>query len=236
MTYPSPMFSSSYTAAMSKNNLFQAKILELQARIDVGHNPSTSVPPHVRYRSPLVPTDRGAVTYRFEQTPRPVSAREHASGAMTARDRDVQGGGARRAAPPRPAGVSRLMLGAKDGAPPRRRPGPVLPAATATANPRSVDRVFRELRRSQQPAQPHPDSARRSERSTLRADDDDFEAAAGAGVEELEEDARQGRVGKASPMTVEIVYCVDSAQRSLAVKLKPERYRQAALVRACERE
>ena len=131
------------------------------------------------------------------------------------------------------------MLGAKDGAPPRRRPGPVLPAATATANPRSVDRVFRELRRSQQPAQPHPDSARRSERSTMRADDDDLEAAAeaaGAGVEALAADARQGRVGKASPMTVEIVYCVDSAQRSIAVKLKPERYRQAALVRACERE
>ena len=225
--------SSSYTAAMSKNNLFQAKILELQARIDFGHNPS-AVPPQVRYRSPLVPSESGAVTYRFEKTPRPASARVHNSGAVTARDRDLPVSSRRAAEPSRPVGVSKLMLVAKDGAPARRKGG-VLAPATATANPRSVDRVFRELRRTQQPPQPPPDSARRSahyRRGADAAGDDEGESAAvEAAIQALEADAREGRLTKSSPMTVEMVYCVDSAQRSLAVKLRPERYRQAAQVR-----
>ena len=128
------------------------------------------------------------------------------------------------------------MLGAKDGAPPRRRAGAVLPVATATANPRSVDRVFRELRRSQQPDDPEHLRVRKTGHSSTRtAEEEGAEAAdvTGTGLEALEADARQGRIGRGSPMTVEICYCLDSAQRSLAVKLQPERYRQAALVSAC---
>ena len=186
--------SSSYTAAMSKNNLFQAKILELQARIDVGQNPaSTAIAATPRYRSPFVPTERGGVTYRFERSSkpeRPMSARvkpvqHHRSGAVTARDHTST----------RPGGVSKLLIEANDGSvypvtPPlavdcacvhshvyaihlsvlstrnvtytipvntrthaqlqgRKSGGKFLHVATASSNPRSVDRIFRELRRRQ---------------------------------------------------------------------------------------
>ena len=149
--------SSSYTAAISKNNLFQAKILELQARIDVGNNPAAA-PASARYRSPLIPTESGAVTYRFERAPRsdrPNSARQHpsshASGSMSARDHLCS----RRATDPtRPAGVSKLILNSRDKGGVRRKGSNTLPVAMASSNPTSVDRIFRELNRSQAPPPP----------------------------------------------------------------------------------
>ena len=227
--------SSSYTAAMSKNNLFQAKILELQARIDVGQNPSMAqAPVTARYRSPLVQTESGALTYRFEKhsarDQRPLSARQPrlpsarhrpaphhgtgASGAVTARDH---------VSAQRPPGVSKLLIRAKDGALTARPAGSSKGqrVATASSNPRSVDRLFREHRRSSQlePAQPASAAA-----AAAAAD----EEAAAAALRVLEEDASEGRVTKTTPLTLNIVYCIDTAQRSQAAKIKPERYRELA--------
>ena len=228
--------SSSYTAAMSKNNLFQAKILELQARIDVGQNPSMAqAPVTARYRSPLVQTESGALTYRFEKhsarDQRPLSARQPrlpsarhrpaphhgtgASGAVTARDH---------VSSQRPPGVSKLLIRAKDGASTARPAGGSKGqrVATASSNPRSVDRLFREHRRSSQlePAQPASAAAA----AAAAAD----EEAAAAALRVLEEDASEGRVTKTTPLTLNIVYCIDTAERLQAAKIKPERYRELA--------
>jgi hypothetical protein len=244
--------SCSYKAAMAKNNLFQAKILELQARIDVGPNPSAIMTGEreSRYRSPLVSAQgaAGALTYRFERSSRPErpqSARvhpshpsAHASGALT--DRAYQ---ARTATAPatnsatrRPAAVSKLMLDFQTG--PRRKGG-FLPVAMASSNPRSVERIFGEFRRSQAPGQaaggggppphqpPPPLSDRSSSESnrmthTHRAQPDEDS------IRQLESDVLEGRVTKQTPLNLEIVYCVDTGHRSIAVRQKPDRYRQVA--------
>ena len=59
-----------YNGLLAKSQLFQAKILELQARL-------FTTKPSERYRSPLISTPDGKVVYRFERpmSERPMSAR-----------------------------------------------------------------------------------------------------------------------------------------------------------------
>ena len=108
----------------------------------------------------------------------------------------------------------------------KRRVG-VVAVAAASSNPRSVDRIFKELRRTSEHPE-HLDSARSAGLSTARSRKEEEEEerevqAIEAGLRALDEDARAGRIGKGSKLVLDVCYCVDLGQRSLAVKQKPER-------------
>mmetsp|Transcript_41450 Transcript_41450/g.130525 ORF Transcript_41450/g.130525 Transcript_41450/m.130525 type:complete len:311 (+) Transcript_41450:118-1050(+) len=93
---------SSYQSAQSKNRLLQAKLLELQARLDFASKMRNG--PVSRFRSPFVTGGNGSLSYRFERPPatsRPSTARSHvedknamrssAVGLATPRDRPLSG-------------------------------------------------------------------------------------------------------------------------------------------------
>mmetsp|Transcript_25644 Transcript_25644/g.57647 ORF Transcript_25644/g.57647 Transcript_25644/m.57647 type:complete len:181 (-) Transcript_25644:701-1243(-) len=70
---------SSYQSAQSKNRLLQAKLLELQARLDFASKIRDC--PVSKFRSPFVAGGDGSLSYRFERpaTSRPSTARSHAT-------------------------------------------------------------------------------------------------------------------------------------------------------------
>ena len=140
----------SYRALVSKNKLFQAKILELQARL---LNPQKHAE---KYRSPFVFHEDGSVVYRFE---RPQSARVEPSSAPLSsqhpRDpvsaREMTKLAALRSTVPRLPISTRL---AKQATP-------------ISANPAATERVLSELERSTRPS-PYTSSLQRKLTTSAR--------------------------------------------------------------------
>ena len=130
--------------------------------------------------------------------------------------------GAWRAEDPQPYRLSRTRETLK-------RRVDVVTVATASSNPRSVDRIFKELRRTNEAPEMLLSSARSTGLSTARSRKDEEEEerqveAIEAGLRALDEDSRAGRIGKGSKLVLDVCYCVDLGQRSLAVRQKPERF------------
>jgi hypothetical protein len=209
-----------------------------------------------KFRSPLVPQQNGSVSYRFEddrqraQTPRQlVETKLAEKNGVHAKPFLLPSG----SIPPRPlytvTTTPRLTTprGRDDLRTSRASGGPPGTSA-ASANPPAVARVFRELDRLTMQNLGLPLTAHSSE--LPREGEATFEPrpATGApavavrapdvrGWDALEAQARCGGLGQEAPMTLEVVYCIDSSQhKDTSGQPDPQRYRDccAALRRAVD--
>lgn len=220
-----------FAAANSKNQLFKAKLLELQARLEgggimnvAGMRSAKSEPK--KFRSPLVPKADGTLGYRFERSipipPRP----------STARSRGPEH--------PPPSSQPHSARSAPTPRSYRVRSGPTLPVAAASANPNAVDRVYREHERTRNGANGGSNAAgtNGSGQSQGKRGASAYgngsnhgalqEGEERSGFEELMTEVKAGHVGPSTKLTLQIVYCVDAANKAMTVRHNPHKYTESA--------
>jgi hypothetical protein len=210
-----------YRALLSKNKLFQAKILELQARL---LDPSK---PADKYRSPLISTPGGGLVYRFE---RPQSARADSANL---------------------ANQARVPLSARESTTYQtpRAPAPRVPSARLSrlaapvqisANPTATERVLSEFERTRPSpystafqrktchganhTAPPPAPAPPEEEGLAQSGN-----ACAEGLERLRADLEAGRVSAGTDVLVRVRYCAAADGQGISVRHRPARYEHAAL-------
>jgi hypothetical protein len=214
-----------YRAITSKNRLFQAKILELQARL---LNPEKNAE---RYRSPFIIDEEGNLLYRFD---RPQSARVESKSVSLSGPASGAPSSFREPAnqPPPRSIVPRLPLSSRLSK----------PSSAISANATATDRVFNELDRIARPS-PYAASLQRklhvSARKPSSGADPRPPAETGAppappapaveGLERLAADLECGRVRAGSHVQIRVAYCAAGEGRGVSVRHRPARYERAAV-------